>query len=355
MNLENLKKFSFFRNINDEHLNDSLADCLNREVILGYVDSLVSNQTPFTLGLIDIDNFKFINDNFGHLIGDDVIVKLSKFFNEIIGDLGVVGRYGGDEFLVVLEGLNDQGKIWDIFHELNVELGKFIVPELHNTSLSITTGISRYPIDGKNSQEVFDCSDKALYRGKTKGRNCFIIYIPDRHKNIELKTQNEISYSTMNLHAKVFEILTHSENVGENIEMLLSYLSSIFMIDRLSIETKNGIYFKTKHSLCPEYEFTHMNYEVLRSKMNSYGLFIGNRLDAVEINQKDVYNEMVKEHSKSLLLCSILFRNEEFGLIRAESVGKSRIWQANIMDLIVTSARIIGMVLHTKNLKIEDL
>ena len=102
MNINNLKKYSYFKNNKDEHLKDSLAECLNREIILGYIDYLVSNQTPYSSCLIDFDNFKFINDNFGHLIGDEIIFKLSRFFNDVIGDKGVVGRYGGDEFLVVM-------------------------------------------------------------------------------------------------------------------------------------------------------------------------------------------------------------------------------------------------------------
>ena len=355
MNINNLKKYSYFKNIKDEHLKDSLAECLNREIILGYIDYLVSNQIPFTSCLIDVDNFKFINDNFGHLIGDEIIFKLSIFFNDVIGDKGVVGRYGGDEFLVVMENITDHSKIWNTFHELNVELGKLMIPEIKNMSLSITTGIARYPIDGNTAQEVFNCSDKALYRGKTNGRNCFVIYMPDKHKDIELKTQNETSYSSMDMHARVFELLTKTTDIYDNIKMLFNYLSSMFMLDRLSIETKNGIYFKTKHHLCADFEFSHMNYDVISKKMNSFGLFIGNRLAAVEVNQKDVYDEMVKQHTKSLLLCSIVFRDDEYGIIRAESVGGSRIWQANIMDLIVTASRIIGMILHSKGLTIEEL
>ena len=77
---------------------------------------------------------------------------MSRFFNDVIGDKGVVGRYGGDEFLVVMENITDHSKIWNTFHELNVELGKLMIPEIKNMSLSITTGIARYPIDGNTAQ-----------------------------------------------------------------------------------------------------------------------------------------------------------------------------------------------------------
>ena len=79
---------------------DELTGVYRRDVIVQYVDFLISENKPFSFAILDIDNFKYVNDDHGHLFGDEVLKAVAKKIQEEVENIGVVGRYGGDEFLI---------------------------------------------------------------------------------------------------------------------------------------------------------------------------------------------------------------------------------------------------------------
>lgn len=86
---------------NDEYFNierpkDNLTHVYSREVIIDYVNQLVADGTPFTFALVDIDNFKYVNDTYGHIAGDKILKTVSNRLVKLIGSIGTVARYGGD-------------------------------------------------------------------------------------------------------------------------------------------------------------------------------------------------------------------------------------------------------------------
>ncbi|MBQ7305434.1 MAG: GGDEF domain-containing protein, partial [Clostridia bacterium] len=80
---------------------DSLTGLVSRKYMIGFIQHLIENGVPFTLALLDLDNFKFINDTYGHKIGDGVLAGLAGDLEKYLEDYGIAGRYGGDEFLII--------------------------------------------------------------------------------------------------------------------------------------------------------------------------------------------------------------------------------------------------------------
>ena len=82
-------------------LHDSLTGLLMRQCILGFIRALIDEGRPFSLAILDLDNFKNVNDRWGHTIGDELLARIALDLRAYLGDAGFVGRLGGDEFLLV--------------------------------------------------------------------------------------------------------------------------------------------------------------------------------------------------------------------------------------------------------------
>lgn len=81
---------------------DDLTGVYERQVIVSYMEYLISNSIPFSFSILDVDNFKFVNDNYGHLIGDEVLKMVASTLKNVVADYGIIGRYGGCASLVHL-------------------------------------------------------------------------------------------------------------------------------------------------------------------------------------------------------------------------------------------------------------
>ncbi len=134
-------------------------------------------NTTYSLIMIDIDFFKKVNDTYGHIVGDNVLVGLSKLFKNFIGGKGIISRWGGEEFLILLPYTNKK-ETTKIAEELRreVEENKFYSGD---TILNITVsiGISSFPEDGSDYYQLINIADEMLYKAKQTGRNKVVSYI----------------------------------------------------------------------------------------------------------------------------------------------------------------------------------
>ncbi|TDT68107.1 PAS domain S-box-containing protein/diguanylate cyclase (GGDEF)-like protein [Hypnocyclicus thermotrophus] len=133
------------------------------------IDNSLKTSKPLSIILLDLDHFKLINDNFGHLTGDEVLIKLGKLMKNIIGNNGYVGRYGGEEFLILLP---------DCILEKAVEYGELIRKKVEKYNfeefnVTISGGIATFSKED-NSYSLIDKADKKLYEAKKNGRNKII-------------------------------------------------------------------------------------------------------------------------------------------------------------------------------------
>ena len=288
---ELLKSFPWFATQDLEHAFDSLTEVFTRDILREYMHHLIDAKVPFSVFMADVDNFKYINDGYGHRAGDEVLTSIAKFLMDSLGGKGIVGRYGGDEFILVCENITDYDAVWEIGHKINMTIGnlKFANPDL--PSITLTMGIARYPFDTTDYDEIWNLADKALYRGKMKGRNCFIIYLESKHKNLDLKGKRDIAFSPMFLHAKIFSTLTETKNLSTAIKNLLMFLVSFHMFDHLCIETPSGMKFKMIHSLAKYKEFTHVNYDELGKIVDNIGLVHANKISGYSSNLSVEFSE----------------------------------------------------------------
>lgn len=139
------------------------------------------HETPdklMWLVIMDIDDFKSINDSFGHLFGDQVIKKVADTIQLNVGHRGIVGRFGGDEFFVFLDGVETREALKTLLKTIVKELLTAFDPKC---KITISVGACQYPKDGESFEMLFGKADKALYIAKEKGKNRHIIYDESLH------------------------------------------------------------------------------------------------------------------------------------------------------------------------------
>lgn len=155
---------------------DSLTGLLQRRFLDEHLQTMIDTtayRRPLSFIMIDIDDFKGVNDAYGHLVGDDVIKAVCSQIKDVLGEKGLAIRFGGDEFGIVLESFDsDEAKLIAEKMRQAVASYKFLLPEKTQQELTITLSIGvatlRRPVDHK---VLIDKADKMLYESKKKGKN----------------------------------------------------------------------------------------------------------------------------------------------------------------------------------------
>ena len=131
----------------------------------------ISRQQNYSLSVImlDIDKFKNVNDTFGHRKGDEILTKIGEILNKSVRNSDFVGRYGGEEFIIVLPETDVSGgyKVAEKIR-LFIQESKLLGEDM---PLTVSLGVSTYPLDGANEEELIERADQALYYSKNNGRN----------------------------------------------------------------------------------------------------------------------------------------------------------------------------------------
>jgi polar amino acid transport system substrate-binding protein len=121
----------------------------------------------YSVMILDLDNFKRINDTYGHLIGDKTLINLSRILSESIRDIDIVGRWGGEEFMIICPETNSEGT-YNLAEKIQKAINNYDFPHIH--TLTCSFGISEC-FENDRIESVVGRADNALYRAKEEGRN----------------------------------------------------------------------------------------------------------------------------------------------------------------------------------------
>ena len=163
------------RLIRHEAEHDALTGLLNRGSFNKVLPIYLNGEVPFSLILLDIDTFKFYNDNYGHQLGDKVIKRVASQLENTFSTKDYVFRIGGDEFaiIVVEKPSANKDSISERLEKLKIEL---IKSEKDLPPVTISAGISFSDYEGENKMDVFRQADEALYFSKEHGKNSYSFY-----------------------------------------------------------------------------------------------------------------------------------------------------------------------------------
>ncbi len=153
---------------------DSLTDLYNRRVLMEHLDREAARGSrsgrAFCVLMMDIDAFKMVNDTHGHLAGDAVLQELARRLRSGARDSDIVGRYGGEEFLIILTDTDEPGAIAAAqrMHDI-VSRSAYALPDYGQVEIEVSIGVAVYPRDGDDRETLIGAADRACYTAKHRG------------------------------------------------------------------------------------------------------------------------------------------------------------------------------------------
>lgn len=172
---------------------DSLSGLINRRAFIEQAENQLACSGDLAIMLIDLDNFKLINDQYGHSYGDAVLVGVSRRLEEAAETYGGIAvRLGGDEFCLTFLNSKSEQDLINIAKSVISSLCEMTIESVRFLNISATIGISRSWTDAQNIYELLHCADTAMYRGKNSGRATYDFYDEEYEKQKRAQDELEV-------------------------------------------------------------------------------------------------------------------------------------------------------------------
>jgi diguanylate cyclase (GGDEF)-like protein len=158
---------------------DDLTHLYNVRYLEVALEREVSGGRPFSVLFLDLDHFKSVNDQHGHLSGSRLLVEVARVLRSCVRDEDVVARYGGDEYVVLLVGIDSGGglKVAERIRRA-IEDHRFLSREGARVRITASIGLASFPEHAGTKPEILDMADRAMYRGKRTTRN--VVYMASK-------------------------------------------------------------------------------------------------------------------------------------------------------------------------------
>jgi diguanylate cyclase (GGDEF)-like protein len=175
-----IKRALLYQKVQELAITDSLTQISSRRYYLDRFNEEIERSRKFNYTfsclMIDIDHFKDYNDRYGHLVGDAILKEVSKSIKENVRQIDLLGRYGGEEFSIVLTETHKEQAQFVAERIRQAMESKRVRVYDEDLKVTVSIGICVYPQDGRNVEELIDRADAALYQAKQMGRNKVCIY-----------------------------------------------------------------------------------------------------------------------------------------------------------------------------------
>lgn len=347
---EQLSKYPYFeeafRTSDAGSVVDSLTGLVTRRYMVGFIQSLVENNIPFTLALLDLDNFKFINDTYGHRIGDGVLAGLSGDLEQFLGDYGVAGRFGGDEFLIVNFKDLQYDEIKDFFTGLYSNytvLRKNIPLDVCEPFVTGTIGCAVFPKDAQDYSSLFALVDKTLYRGKTKGRNCYIIYVEEKHKDISMQ-----ELAGRGMYAIFHDLSCRFDSrsaLSDKLKAMLDILKEDMRISDLYYVGHDNHFrsISTGDSFGTVFDLDRLTDETV---------YTTNEIQHIQSGSPSMFSLCREREFETVLILRIGIQNETLGYLVCAEAKNRRIWQDDEYAIMFFVARMLAVYMQASGEKL---
>ncbi len=189
------QKIKEVTDIKSKSQQDALTGLWNRAYTEKSVNELVENGTVGAIFMIDMDNFKAINDNYGHIEGDNTLKMFADTMREFSKDGDILCRIGGDEFVMFVNGLTSKAEIGNLAGDIISDLCYKLEQKKFETNSSVSIGIAQIPSDGTDFASAYNAADKALYYVKQNGKNSYHFFSEQReHENTRGNNLVDLKY-----------------------------------------------------------------------------------------------------------------------------------------------------------------
>ena len=183
---------------------DALSGLPNRyqlnERLTWLIEESSREDTEFAFLFVDIDNFKNINDSLGHDVGDELLINISEIMQSEVRGYDIIARFGGDEFVMVINKYENHLELNHIINRVLVKLAKTQLVRQQPINVTASIGVAFYPKDGDSAQALLKNADIAMYEAKKRGKNQVHYFTEQLNQKIisEIAMEQELKYALAN-------------------------------------------------------------------------------------------------------------------------------------------------------------
>lgn len=341
---------------------DALTGFFNQSATKSMISAALEEKQQGALFVIDIDDFKGINDTLGHLFGDSFLREASVSLGKAFRDEDVLGRIGGDEFVAFVPGDLDLDVVERKAQSVLDAFSGIEIPQIGSVHASV--GVSMVEADTYHDYAtLFKKADRALYAAKHKGKNCYVLYQEGDSVEIPLSvasrrtddgaTSNEATWPHT-LSGDVFSILYHEEQTCDGINDALAHVGRWLDVSRVYIfEKRDGLLSNTF-----EWCNTGIDSEIANLQNipdgdeNGENLYIENfDMDSIFYlryaeDAPEWQREILEPQGiKSMLQYGIMDRGDLFGFIGFDECNENVFWTKEQIDVLVRIAQMVAVFL----------
>ena len=347
---------------------DALTKLLNKAAGRRQAEEYL-NRAPqgvnCALLIIDLDNFKQVNDSYGHLFGDTVLTRAAREIRRMFRNQDIIARIGGDEFMVLLRGLSDRNLVAVRCERLLNTIRNAFSDAQYALPISCSIGIALAPEHGSNYVDLFRCADQALYCAKDRGRNTYAFYqgadqlLPGRElrrtavsNHIDSDDQPEVADRGLVQYA--FQRLYASKNVDASIAELLALVGKQTNVSRVYVfenspdnRSCSNTYEWCNSGIWPEIDNL-QNVSYITDIPGYEQLFDENGIfycPDVRILPRKVYDILAPQGIKSMLQCAIRDNGVFRGYIGFDECISQRLWTREQIDLLTYFSETLSVFL----------
>lgn len=341
---------------------DALTGLYNRETARSLIEEQLEKQKGQThaLFMIDLDNFKELNDCKGHLYGDAVLMDFGKHLKEIFHKDTIMARYGGDEFLIFIENVGTgDAALAQAKRILNAAQQVSCTAE-SAFQLSSSVGVALYPQHGSAYDQLFRSADIALYQAKQAGKdNCMIYHTAEfpvpviaRETSMDLASQKQTQSE--------FDFLYDAPDTAAALKTLLAAVGRQYNVSRVYIFefSGDGSFMTNTFEWCNDGIIPEINrlqqmplkeYDNYLANFNENGVFYCHDLSHLPASQQAVLDA---QQIKSVLQCTMTDCGKIWGFVGFDECTDSRYWEPIQVEALTRCARIISVFL--KKLRLQE-
>lgn len=354
------------RLLQDKAERDALTKLLNKTAGRKQAEEYLARYPAgSTLLIIDLDNFKEVNDQYGHLFGDAVLTKVAREIEKLFRSQDIVARIGGDEFMVLMRGVADRNlvmgrcqRLLNIFAS-SFRNGKTKLP------LSCSIGIALAPEHGTGYYELFNHADQALYRAKAMGKNDFFFYNKDLEMlpaakqrasavSNDIDSDVEPGLAEDNLVRYAFRQLYSSSDPDSAIHELLAMVGRKMKVSRVYVfeNTEDNRFCNNTYEWCAEgiepqiQNLQLVSYETdipgYADNFNEQGIFY---VEDIRQLPQNLYDILAPQGIKSLLHCALREGGVFRGYIGFDECVEERLWTRDQIWLLQYFSEMLGVFL----------
>lgn len=339
----------------DELTMDSLTKVYNKKTITEYASRLVKQDTVnrISIVILDIDYFKQVNDRYGHLYGDKVITRVAKKLKEVVGEDGVVGRIGGDEFMIVLKGINDDYALRGILRAIRTQVKWEFKNDYENFQVTTSIGVAFSPNNGHDYEELFKKADFCLYVAKEKGRDRYVFFRDEMHRESYQNSLNKKD-KIINDGREMRELryltdimVQYNQDKKAAVMAMLEHMLSIYKVDNISIykgkDLKNIVSVGTP--IKSESDMSYIDTDGFKILMGDKTYIASSFINKNQDVAPEFVDEMRKRQIHSTIQCFIGTKDDVKGLLTINRMKAASQWAEYEIECSIITATLINMII----------